>query len=252
MKSLLIFLLFPVFISAQRDTIFKLNGKIQPCEITLTNESAIFFKDKSGFGDQILNSKVKYYSVNGKRQIPNNFYAIDFSELSIDTTRNELGHLKLSKVIHYTDTALNKNLLFDRAKAFVYKTYKSGKNVILYDDKINGELHCEATTKPLDFNGELIKNCNGGYFKYKFTIYTKDQKLKIVIDDIVHQKGLCPVESESGSDFGDLYPSTWSKTNAKINQTQYAEFKKQTMNEFNYVIQSLQKITSAKNNDGDF
>lgn len=252
MKTLLFILLLPVFISAQRDTIFKLNGKIQLCTITLTNESAIFYKDKSGYGDQILNSKVKYYSINGKRETPQDFFAIDFKTLDIDTSRNELGHLKLSRIIHYSDTSLNKNALFDRAKAFIYKTYKSGKNVILYDDKINGELHCEAYTKPLEYNGEIIKNCNGGQFKYKMTIYVKDHKLKVVIDDLIHQKGTCPVESETGSDFGDIYPSTWSKTNYKINRIQYAEFKKQTYEELKYVISTLEKITSAKNNDGDF
>lgn len=63
---------------------------------------------------------------------------------------------------------------------------------------------------------------------------------------------MCPIESESGSDFGDNYPSTWSKTNYKINQIQYSEFKKQAYNELKFVISTLEKITSAKNNDGDF
>ncbi len=252
MKSFILFVFFPFIIHAQKDTIFKQNGKIVVCTITLANESALFYSDKSGFGDQIDNSKVKYYSLNGQRKEAKPFFAIDYASSKLDTSRNELGHFKLSRVFQYSDTALNKNILFDRSKAFIYKTYKSGKDVVLYDDKLTGELHCEAYSKPLAYNGELLKNCNGGRFKYKLTIYTKDQKLKVVIDDIIHQKGTCPLEAETGSDFGDIYPRTWSKINEKINQNQYTEFKKQTLIEINYVLSNLEKITSTKNNDGDF
>lgn len=252
MKYLLLCLLFPVFISAQSDTIFKNDGKIKVCKITLTNESTIFFEDKKGYGDQILNSDVKYYSVKGVRHESIPYYNIKYSDYKIDTTRNELGHLKLFKVYQYSDTTLTKNVLFDRAKAFIYKTYQSGKDVILYDDKANGEIHCEAITKELVFNGDLIKNCNGGRFKYKVAIYTKDQKLKIVFEDIIHQVGSCPIESRNGSDFGDIYPSTWTKLNYNHNLIQYASFKKEMLNELNLILNYLEKITSAKNKDGDF
>lgn len=251
-KILFMAMLLPVIASAQNDTIFKKDGKKTSCEITLVNEGAIFYKDKKGYGNQIENSKVNYYSLNGKRHESIEYNTIDYSAFKLDTSRNESGHFKLSRVLSYIDTSLNKNVLFDKTKAFLYKTYGLGKDVVLYDDKINGEFQCEASTKTLNYNGEILKNCNGGKFKYKISIYTKDQKLKVVFNDIVYQKGLCPLEAESGSDFGDTYPSKWSKINHKINQNQYAEFKKEALKEFNFILNYLEHITSTKNKDGDF
>ncbi|MES2131629.1 MAG: hypothetical protein V4506_04715 [Bacteroidota bacterium] len=74
-------LLFPIVASSQNDTIFRNNGKIIPCTITLINESAIFYKDKKDFGSDFNLSDVNFYSVAGKRSNV---------DIKIDTTINGL------------------------------------------------------------------------------------------------------------------------------------------------------------------
>ena len=176
---------------------------------------------------------------------------IDFQQYKIDTTRNEIGNFKLVRLFEYKDSLLTKEKLYERVKDFIYKTYVSGNDVKIYEDKESGKFYCEAVTKKLIFNSSMT-SCNGGYFKYKMTIYVKDKKVKIVIDNITHYRGECPMESKDGSDFGDIFPSKWGTIAKKYDTKQFHEFKYQAFEEFLLVINYLDKFSSAKKDDGDF
>jgi hypothetical protein len=257
MKKILLILLFPFLGKSQNDTIFKVDGKVIPCTVTLANEGAVFFKDKKGNGDELINSKIKYYSVAGKRIVPPNPTVIDYKLFQIDTTRNELGQIKLSKVFEYKDTSLTKNKLYERAKEFIFKTYVSGNNVTLYEDKEIGKFFCRAITKKVDYMQKLdawhwAEPCNGGYFMYNMTIYTKNQKVKIVFDQITHYKGDCPYESNTGSDFGDSFPKSWQPLEINYNTEQYKTMKATAFKDFILILNYLDKISSSKKDDGDF
>ncbi len=81
-KFITIFLFFySSILLGQTDTIFKRDGKVLPCTITLVNESAVFFKDKKGYGDQLELTKIINYSQNGK---------IISVEIPLDTSKNAL------------------------------------------------------------------------------------------------------------------------------------------------------------------
>lgn len=257
MKKILLAFLLPLIGMSQNDTIFRIDGKVIQCTITLANEGAIFLKDKKGNGDELKNSKIKYYSLAGKRVIPFDPAFIDYKLFQIDTTRNELGQFKLSKVFEYKDTMLNKIKLFDRVKEFIYKTYVSGNNVKLYEDKELGKFFCRAITKKVDYNRKMdafhwAEPCNGGYFMYNMTIYIKNQKVKIVLDEITHNKGDCPVESNTGSDFGDTFPKAWQPVDINYNTEQYKIMKASAFKEFTQILYYLDKISSSKKDDGDF
>lgn len=257
MKYILLAFCFPLFALSQKDTIFKVDGKVIPCTITLTNESVVFFKDKKDNGDEIKNEKIKYYSVSGKRTIPTDPSFIDYKLFQIDTSRNELGQFKMSKVFEYKDTTLTKNKLYERTKEFIYKTYVSGSDVKLYEDKELGKFFCRAITRKLDFYKKMdawhwAETCNGGYFMYNMTIYTKNQKVKIVFDQITHHKGDCPLESATGSDFGDSFPSAWQRYDIDDNTVQYKLMKANAFKEFTLILDYLNKISSSTKDDDGF
>ena len=65
-KVIAVLLLFvSSLLMGQTDTIYRRDGKQIPCTITLVNESAVFFKDKKGYGDQIELKNIAQYSKNG-------------------------------------------------------------------------------------------------------------------------------------------------------------------------------------------
>lgn len=66
-KIIFIFLLLPVFIKAQRDTIFKKDGKIIACKITLDNGLYLFYDSKKGINESIDKESVNYFIQNGSK-----------------------------------------------------------------------------------------------------------------------------------------------------------------------------------------
>ena len=116
MKTLLFLLFFPLFTYSQKDTIFKKEGKPIPCTITLITENAIFFKDKKDFGDELLLSKIVFFSQSGIRKKLYDPSIIDYKYYKIDTAYNEVGKIKLSKVFEFNDTTLSKDRLYQNPK----------------------------------------------------------------------------------------------------------------------------------------
>lgn len=173
---------------------------------------------------------------------------IDYKANNIDTTRNELGKLKLYRVFEYKDSTLTKDVLFGRVNEFIERTYVSGKDVKLIQDKTEGKLFCEAITQSFPYN----RSCNAGRFKYYLTIYVKDKKVKVIIDNIIFKKDQCPAEARDGADFGDEFPSTWGTIAKKFDTKKYGEMKEQAFKEFLLIINYLDKINSSGNKDKDF
>lgn len=176
---------------------------------------------------------------------------IDYKKYKIDTTRNEIGNFKLVRLFEYNDSLLTKDKLYGNVKEFINKTYVFGKHVKIYEDRENGKFYFETVTKKLMFNNPMT-SCNGGYFKYIMTVYVKEKKVKIVIDNIIHYKGECPFEAIDGSDFGDNFPRKWDRIAKKYDAKQYQEMKYQAFEEFLIVINYLDKFSSVKKDDGDF
>jgi hypothetical protein len=58
-------MLLPAFIKAQSDTIYKKDGKIIPCKITLDNGLYLFFDTKKGINESLEKEEMLYFIQNG-------------------------------------------------------------------------------------------------------------------------------------------------------------------------------------------
>ncbi len=67
MKSTFLLFILPFISIAQNDTIFKKDGKIIPCTITLDNGLSLFVTNKKGLNEPIDKDKISYFIQNGKR-----------------------------------------------------------------------------------------------------------------------------------------------------------------------------------------
>jgi len=140
-----------------------------------------------------------------------------------------------------------RDLLLDNSIVLADLAKKLGTSPQALNSKLN------AKNISVEFVEDISKAINKNVYDLNHKKTTKQiNHSEINIEDIIYQKGTCPIESENGADFGDIYPSTWSKLNYKQNQIQYASFKKETIIEFKTVLNYLEKITSSKNKDGDF
>lgn len=157
----------------------------------------------------------------------------------------------MSRVYEYTDSTLTKSKIYDRLKQFVFKTYNNGAQTKINEDAVNGKLIMNAQTKDVVFHSAMNK-CKGGYFTYLMTLYAKDKKAKVVIENITHYRGECPYEAKDGSDFGDDFPNKWGRIAKKYDAKQFQELKAQAFEEFKLILDYLEKFTSNKKDDGDF
>ena len=66
MKSLFLFFFLPGVAVAQNDTIFRKDGKVIPCTITLDNGLSLYYTRK-GVNEPIEKDKISYFVQNGKR-----------------------------------------------------------------------------------------------------------------------------------------------------------------------------------------
>lgn len=66
MKTLLLLLSIPFFGISQNDTIYKKDGKIIACTITLDNGNYLFYKDKKGNGTDIDKQLISFYKQNNE------------------------------------------------------------------------------------------------------------------------------------------------------------------------------------------
>ncbi len=135
--------------------------------------------------------------------------------------------------------------LFGSGKEWLFRTYKSGKVVLDYDDKENGKILGSASTQTVYYIN-LIKK-DAGYFKYRIELGFKDGKARIKIDDIYYVKGEMLL-GEGASFFVD-YPDNWPKIGIKKNKKEWDSMRSQAMEEFRYIMHSFEE--EIKVTDGD-
>lgn len=167
---------------------------------------------------------------------------------SIFVPKNENGLAEYVEVV-IVDSA-SKNEIYLSALEWVNKTYKSGKAVIQTADKEAGMIIGKANTSTLDYNNMGIHE-DGGYFSYTISIYTKDNKCKIQIDNITYNKGKMVLTP--GADLAEKFPSNWTGFigNNKQTRREWKSFQRQADSELRLIIGDLKKNirTSKKKND---
>jgi len=161
-------------------------------------------------------------------------------------TTSEDGRAKFEAII---ETKGEKDKLFLKGKEWIYKTYKSGDAVINVDDKEQGRIFGKGKGKDL-FIREFGQKNDFGHFKYNITIDFKDNKARIIIDEITqHAGGLLGMKD--GADYSESFPSTWLKVAMKANQKRWDTIKADAASEFNGIIESF-KMEIAKENKSDW
>jgi hypothetical protein len=139
------------------------------CTITLLNDNNFFYdhKVKKVIVNEIMPvSKVKYYSYGGKTNVP----AIQSKIETKPFTWEKTDSVTKTKAQIYSDT-----------KMFIAITWKSAKNVIQNDDKEGGIILLKgSTTREVFYLGTTWYYV----YYYNVTFRMKDNKFKIVIDNL--------------------------------------------------------------------
>lgn len=139
------------------------------CTISLLNDKNFFYdhKVKNGIvNDMMPVSKVKYYSYGGKTNVP----VIQSKFETKPFTWEKTDSVAKTKAQIYSDT-----------KMFIAITWKSAKNVIQNDDKEGGIILLKGST-----TREVFCFGTTWYYVYYYnvTFRMKDNKFKIVIDNL--------------------------------------------------------------------
>jgi len=142
----------------------------------------------------------------------------------------------------------NKDALFLKGKEWIYDLYKSGDDVISLEDKEAGKIIGKGKSSDLIYNNSGIKK-NGGHFTYKISLYFKEGKAKIKIDDLQFLKGEM-LGVNDGARFDEEFPATWKKFGKKQKIKQWQKMRKQASEEFYLILKSFQSFLE-KNNDED-
>lgn len=139
------------------------------CTITLLNDNNFFYDHKVKrdiVNDMMPVSKVKYYSYGEKPKVPVIQSKIDTKPFIWEKTDS----VAKTKAQIYSDT-----------KMFIAITWKSAKDVIQNDDKEGGIILLKGSnSKSVSYFGTLYSYV----YRYNVTFRMKDNKFKIVIDNL--------------------------------------------------------------------
>ena len=91
--------------------------------------------------------------------------------------------LKYDAIINVDSTSQNE--LYARAKLFLAKTYNSPKDIIVYDDKENGAIICNAKIV-YESNVFRSSSLTRGVVSYTLSISIKENKYKYKISEFYH------------------------------------------------------------------
>ncbi len=106
----------------------------------------------------------------------------------------------------------NKNQIYSDTKIFISEKWKSAQNVIQNDDKENGMILVKGASKKVSSGGAIF------VYSYTFKFYMKDNKYKIVIDNVKFESGtfekydyliLDPQDEFPGVVKAGLYKKDW-------------------------------------------
>ena len=182
-----------------------------------------------------------------------------FAQLEYEFKLDEGGLVYFDKVIEVDAT---KNDLFIRAydwilkKGWVKDDIKKegfwmemekrdrGDLVLEFEDKEEGIINARGRTNTLIYSNMGIKK-NGGTLKYRLTLQFKDNKSKILIDDLYFQKGEM-VGVNSGAKLNEDYPEVFGKMGKSQIKKQWENMRKQAIEEFEAIISEYSEAINKK------
>lgn len=129
----------------------------------------------------------------------------------------------------------------DKKEGFWMSGEKSDSGDILleFEDKDEGRIYCKGRTNTLVYNNSGIKK-NGGSFRYKLTLLFKDNKTKIVIDELYFEGGEM-IGVNSGAYLNEDYPEVFGSFGKSQIKKQWNLMRLQAINEFLSIIENYRE-----------
>lgn len=139
------------------------------------------------------------------------------------------------------DSTITKEELYNRARSWLSKTYKSEKDVMSIEDKSSGELSGNGALRYDPKSLYFAADCARGYINYKINFYFKDGRYKYNIHSFRHEGTRC--NSGSILSYGILTESEKPERGAKRGWIEIKEIAKKDANK---TIQSLKEAMNKQ------
>jgi hypothetical protein len=139
------------------------------------------------------------------------------------------------------DSTITKEELYNRARSWLAKTYKSEKDVMSIEDKSSGELTGNGALRYDSQSLYFAADCARGYITYKINIYFKDGRYKYNLHSFRHEGTRCP--GGAITSYGIL---TESEKPTRGPKRGWTEIKELTRRDISKTIESLKEEMNKK------
>lgn len=142
------------------------------------------------------------------------------------------------------DSEKKKGLLMHREKD------DRGELFLEFDDKTEGKIFGLGRTNTLVYNNTGAKK-NGGSFKYDLNILVKDEKTKIIIDNLEFEGGDM-LGVNSGALITEDYPKVFGSFGKSQIKKQWELMRRQAIDEFEAIIADYKSQITKKSKSADW
>lgn len=125
-----------------------------------------------------------------------------------------------------------------------------GELFLEFDDKETGKIFGLGRTNTLVYNNAGAKK-NGGSFKYDINILVKDNKTKIIIDNLEFEKGDM-LGVNSGALITEDYPEVFGSFGKSQIKKQWELMRKQAIGEFETILADYKAQITKKSKSADW
>ena len=148
--------------------------------------------------------------------------------------------------------AKNKNEIYSLSKMFIGETWKSAQNVIQNDDKEGGAILVKGLSVQSLF---YQMNDHKWTFSYTVKFLFKDNKYRIVIEDVYCQSVRVAQYEWPNMPVSDTYPTEKGLRTTGVNEERYLEIMTGLKKELQSIVDSYEsylKKANSNSNNGDW
>jgi hypothetical protein len=137
----------------------------------------------------------------------------------------------------------SKDEIYSLTKTFIGETWKSAKDVIQNDDKESGSI----LVKGLSIQSLIFQlNDHKWVFSYTVKFQFKDNKYRIIIDDVYCQSARCAQYEWPHMPVSDTYPIEKGLRQTGVNEEKYLEIMSLLKNELQSIVNSYESNIKVK------
>jgi len=166
-----------------------------------------------------------------------NIIVVKGQELPVD---KETGKVIFSDVVELTDKTVTKDILYNKAKEWFVKAFKSSNDVIQLDDKESGKIIGKG-----NFSIATTMYLTDSRVDFTMTIMVKDGRYKYIVSDFNH------VSFKDGYSGGSLDNEKPDCGNFNMAKKGWKQVKEQTKSTVDNLIADLKTFMEAESVDSD-